>query len=117
VAALAGIAFRADGRTVFPVLWAAAASHSMADALVSKLAPGAELFWPFYSRRYSAGLFDYFDFSIRVRGPLEFLVFIVKLSVIEALIFIPIFLVIRLIANRMTSQKAPEAAMEQQKIG
>ena len=117
MASLVAVGFNAEWRKAFAVLWAAMGSHCLVDALTSKLAPGPELFWPFSSRRYNAGFFDYLDFSIRVRGPFEFLVFIVKISAVEALIFIPLFLMVGLIANRVASQRSPETAVEQQKIG
>jgi len=80
------------------------ASHSLLDVLTSRLAPGAELFWPFYSKRYAAGFMDYLDFSIRVRAPLEFLILIVKISVAEAFIFIPLLLAIRLIIDKLKGE-------------
>ena len=87
-------------------LCGAITSHSLLDVLTSRLAPGAELFWPFSSRRYAAGLVDYLDFSIRVRGPLEFVVLILRVSLIEAMIFVPLFLAIRLIVNRVRAGSA-----------
>jgi membrane-bound metal-dependent hydrolase YbcI (DUF457 family) len=117
VSALVGAAFRAEWKRVFPVLWAATASHCLLDALTSRLAPGVELFWPFYLRRYAAGWVDYFDFSIRVRGPLEFLTLILKISLVEALIFIPPSLAVWLITNKLRSHERRKIPIEQQEIG
>src|SRR5260370_12119043 len=66
VSSMVAVAFKAKWREAFPVLCAAMASHCLVDAMTSQFAPGAELFWPFYSWRYAAGFVDYFDFSIRV---------------------------------------------------
>jgi len=103
-------------RRVFPVLCAAMASHPLLDVLTSRIAPGPELLWPFYSKRYSAGLVDYLDFSIRVRGPLESIILIVKISVAEAFIFTPLFLVIRLITNNLRTGNPQEVEVQPQEM-
>ena len=116
VAALAAIALGLQWRRAFPVLFAAMASHCLMDALTSKLAPGVEFFWPLSSRRYSAGFVDYLDFSIRVRSPLEFMILVLKISVVEAIIFIPLFLLVRLIVHKVKTHKTEEAPIERGRI-
>ncbi|HKF53901.1 MAG TPA: metal-dependent hydrolase [Blastocatellia bacterium] len=117
VAFLAAFAFRTEWKRAALVLWAAMSSHALVDLLTSRLAPGAELFWPFYSGRYSAGFVDYLDFSIRVRGHLEFLFLIIKISLVEAIVFIPLLLTIRLLMNKLKTQGACEPVIDHQEIG
>jgi len=109
--------FRGEWRRAAPVLCAAMLSHSILDVLTSRLAPGPELLWPFYSKRYAAGMVDYLDFSIRVRAPLEFLILVLEISVAEALIFIPLLLVIRLIKNNLRTSRPREVGIEPQQMG
>jgi membrane-bound metal-dependent hydrolase YbcI (DUF457 family) len=117
IALAVAFAFRTDWKRAALVLWAAMASHALVDVLTSRLAPGAELFWPFYSRRYSAGFVDYLDFSIRVRGHLEFAFLFLKISLVEAIVFVPLFLTIRLFTNKLRMQRPPEVVIDQQEIG
>jgi len=116
VAAVVALAFGTDWRRALPVLSAAMASHGLLDYLTSRLAPGPALLWPFSSRRYGAGLIDYLDFSIRVRNPFEFLVLIVEVSMVEALVFIPAFLAMRLVVNKLGSAKGREVAINQETV-
>jgi membrane-bound metal-dependent hydrolase YbcI (DUF457 family) len=117
VALVTALAFRTEWKRAALVLWAAMSSHALLDALTSRLAPGAELLWPFYSGRYSAGLADYLDFSIRVRGHLEFLFLFIKISLVEAIVFIPLLLAIRLLMNKLRTQSACEPVIDHQEIG
>jgi len=117
VAMVVAVAFRADWKRAALVLWAAMLSHALVDVLTSRLAPGAELFWPFYSGRFSAGFIDYLDFSIRVRGHLEFIFLFLKISVVEAIVFIPLLFAIRLLKNRFKTQSACEPVIDHQEIG
>jgi len=117
VALAVAISFRADWKRAALVLWAAMSSHAFLDGLTSRLAPGAELFWPFYSGRYSAGFLDYLDFSIKVPSHLEFMFLFLKISVIEAIVFIPLLLAIRLLMNKLKPQGACEPAIDHPEIG
>jgi len=117
VALLTAFAFGTEWKRAALVLWAAMSSHSLVDLLTSRLAPGAELFWPFYSGRYSAGFVDYLDFSIRVRGHLEFLFLFIKISLVEAIVFIPLLLAIRLLMNKLKTPSACEPVIDHQEIG
>jgi membrane-bound metal-dependent hydrolase YbcI (DUF457 family) len=117
VALAVAVTFRTEWKTAALVLWAAMASHALVDVLTSRLAPGAELFWPFYSRRYSAGILDYLDFSIRVRGHLEFVFLFLRISLVEAIVFLPLFLAIRHFTAKLKMQPAPKAVIDHQEIG
>jgi len=117
VASLVAVGFRAQWKRALPVLCAATVSHCLLDTLTSRLAPGAELFWPFFSRRYNAGFVDYFDFSIKVRGSLEFSILILKISLVEAIIFIPLFLMVRLVVTRVRARRARQVPIEHQQVG
>src|SRR5215471_17924346 len=117
VALLAAFAFGTEWKRAALVLWAAMSSHSLVDVLTSRLAPGAELFWPFYSGRYSAGFIDYLDFSIRVRGHLEFLFLFIKISLVEAIVLLALLLTVRLLMNRVKTQSASDPATDQEALG
>jgi membrane-bound metal-dependent hydrolase YbcI (DUF457 family) len=79
------------------VLILAAASHGIMDAFgtVSRYG-GVELLWPFFSFRFYFGLFDYPDFNISPRNyPLAvFFTEMIKMSLLETLIFLPLFLLL-----------------------
>jgi len=109
--------FKSEWRRAFPALWAAMASHCLMDMLTSRLASGPELFWPFSSLRWRAGFFDYLDFSIKVRHPLEFPILFLKISVVEALLFFPFFLAICVTVNRIKSGRATDTAIQEQEAG
>jgi membrane-bound metal-dependent hydrolase YbcI (DUF457 family) len=73
----------------------AAFSHALLDFATTKTMPGVELLWPFSTRRFGLGLVDYY----RLTGvdPVFFLykdvlVDLLKMALIELVIFLPIFL-------------------------
>jgi membrane-bound metal-dependent hydrolase YbcI (DUF457 family) len=85
---------RRDLRSVL-VIGTAAATHGLLDALTSTK-EGVELLWPFFSKRFAFGLFEYPDvldvrFSFQndlllLRGPLR----LIKYCFGEVLIFAPV---------------------------
>ena len=81
------------------VYGAAAMSHSLLDALSSRMSPGVQLFWPFSSDYYRSGLFEYVDMYLTRYPWQEFLVGAIKVSLIEAVVFAPLLL-LTLFINR-----------------
>lgn len=80
-------------------------SHGLLDLLTTKRTGGVELFWPFSPRRLKFVLFDYPDvhLSQKIHPVAEFLLDLLKFSVIELIIFAPL-LVTLLLVNRLRSR-------------
>lgn len=80
-------------RRFFPYL-SATLSHSLLDALTSKSLPGVMLLWPLSTKRISFGLFDYMEFHVNIfsYSAYDFLVTVIRISLVEIAAFAPILL-------------------------
>jgi membrane-bound metal-dependent hydrolase YbcI (DUF457 family) len=75
----------------------AACSHTLLDYAMTKSMPGVELFWPLSRRRFGLGLVDYYELT--GVDPVFFLTQdvladLLKLTLMELLIFVPLFLLV-----------------------
>ncbi len=83
----------------------AAVSHCFLDFFTSKSRDGVELLWPFSMYRFTFGLFDYFESPAnpRYHSLCAFILKFLEISFYEAMIFVPILLVL-LIINQTNQQ-------------
>lgn len=75
----------------------AAFSHGLLDYATTQTMPGVELLWPLSTRRFGLGLIDYYQLT--GVDPVYFLyqdvlADLLKLALMELLIFVPIFLIV-----------------------
>jgi membrane-bound metal-dependent hydrolase YbcI (DUF457 family) len=72
-------------------------SHGLLDALVSSRKwTGVELLWPISEHRFNLGFFDYFSFSFdpRIDRWTDILIYLLKVSLLEAIVVGPILFVV-----------------------
>lgn len=72
-------------------------SHGLLDALVtSRRGTGIELFWPISEHRFNLGFFDYFSFPFDPRVDLwtDILIYLLKVSLLEAILIGPVLLLV-----------------------
>ena len=91
---------------------AATASHGFLDSLTGKeIHNGEELLWPFSAHRFRVGLFDYFQLGHPTeQSAIQTAKALVSISLFEAAVFVPIFIIaLRLCRNR-TGLRQPSNA-------
>ena len=78
----------------YVAFWLAGVSHGVLDALTTKENLGVQLLWPMSSIRYKAGAFDHWNYHMRSGwgGWWDFLIAALGISLLEAVIFTPVFL-------------------------
>jgi membrane-bound metal-dependent hydrolase YbcI (DUF457 family) len=69
-------------------------SHILLDFLTTKTASGVELLWPFCDHRFKLRLFNYIDVDLNAHSLYGFLFGLLKISLIELLVFAPVFMLI-----------------------
>jgi membrane-bound metal-dependent hydrolase YbcI (DUF457 family) len=91
--------------------WLAALSHGVLDALTTKDNLGVQFLWPMSSVRYKAGAFDYWTYHMRsgLDRRWGFLVAALGVSLLEAIIFTPVFLSILQVRRHWHRSLIPRA--------
>ena len=82
-------------------------SHTLMDAATSREFGAVELLWPFSTRSFGLGLFDYFEFTPNLKtNPLaDDLLRAFIISLYELLIFTPVFLLALFISRRASQSR------------
>ena len=73
----------------------ASISHTLLDALTTRVGTGVELLWPVTTYRFRFGLFDYFSFNLNPKiNPWSDIVFqLIKVTAIELIVLGPILMI------------------------
>jgi membrane-bound metal-dependent hydrolase YbcI (DUF457 family) len=67
-------------------------SHGLLDFITTTKMVGVELFWPFCTHRFKLEFFNYLDVDLNAHSFFNFAIGLLKISLIELSIFVPIFL-------------------------
>lgn len=98
-----------DGKArSFILFTAAASSHTLLDFMLTE-SRGVALWWPFTDRRYLLGLPNPIDYTWRGATLWEASVALLKISLVELMIFAPLLLVVLLVKRFLTGRTVVSA--------